>query len=172
MIPLLIRRAEVDDASALSELATRTFREAFGSDNNSEDLDAHLGSAYSVDKQTAEIKSPDVTTLLALQGEELVGFAQIQRSNAPSCVVAERAIELRRFYFINSAHGKGFASKLMQAARQAAFDLGGAHLWLGVWERNPRAIAFYSKSGFTKVGSHIFTVGADRQTDYVFVSSL
>ena len=61
---------------------------------------------------------------------------------------------------------------LMHAAREAAQELGGLHIWLGVWERNPRAIAFYLKSGFVQVGSHVFTVGSDRQTDFVFVSPL
>ena len=61
---------------------------------------------------------------------------------------------------------------LMRAAREAAQELGGRHLWLGVWERNPRAIAFYSKAGFTKVGHHDFLVGGDRQTDWVLLAPL
>ena len=40
-------------------------------------------------------------------------------------------------------------------------------LWLGVWERNPRAQAFYRKSGFADVGSQVFLVGTDAQTDRV-----
>lgn len=60
----------------------------------------------------------------------------------------------------------------MFEVRAAALELGGRHLWLGVWERNPRAIAFYVKQGFTKVGSHDFIVGSDRQTDWVFTSPL
>jgi ribosomal protein S18 acetylase RimI-like enzyme len=58
----------------------------------------------------------------------------------------------------------------MLAVHDAARELGGRHLWLGVWERNPRAIAFYAKSGFVDIGSHDFFVGADRQTDQVFVA--
>jgi ribosomal protein S18 acetylase RimI-like enzyme len=60
----------------------------------------------------------------------------------------------------------------MIKACEAALELGGQHLWLGVWERNPRAIAFYLKSGFEKVGSHDFVVGGDTQTDWVFVAPL
>ena len=58
----------------------------------------------------------------------------------------------------------------MSAVHEAAVELGGQHVWLGVWERNPRAIAFYSKMGFTQVGSHAFYVGPDCQTDRVFVA--
>jgi len=167
-----IRRAALSDAAALAELAARTFTETFASDNSPEDLAAHLRTSYGVPHQTAEIEDRDVTTLLAFQGEEAIGFAQVRRKAAPSCVISERAVELHRFYLIRSAQGKGFAAPLMHAAREAARELGGIHIWLGVWERNPRAIAFYLNSGFVQVGSHVFTVGSDRQTDLVFVSPL
>jgi len=32
-------------------------------------------------------------------------------------------------------------------------------LWLGVWEQNPRGIAFYEKVGFRTVGHHAFLLG-------------
>ena len=83
-----------------------------------------------------------------------------------------RPIELQRFYVDRPAHGTGVAQALMGAARQAAREFGGEHLWLGVWERNPRAIAFYTKAGFRDVGSTVFQVGPDRQTDRVLVAPL
>ncbi len=167
-----IRRATVSDAAALSELAARTFAETFAAENSAEDLDAHLRSAYGVAQQTAEIEDKDVITLLAFQGEELAGFAQVRRRSAPNCIAAERAIELHRFYLVRSAQGTGLAAQLMLAVRSSAQELGGLHLWLGVWERNPRAIAFYVKTGFAAAGSHVFMVGSDPQTDLVLVSPL
>jgi diamine N-acetyltransferase len=172
MTAFTIRRAALADAPELAEIAARTFEETFGTSNSPENLQAHLRSCYGVAQQSAEIADPDVITLLAYRIEELIGFAQVRRKPAPSCVVAERPIELHRFYLARSAHGAGAAALLMLAARAAARELGGQHLWLGVWERNPRAVAFYVKSGFTKVGSHDFIVGNDRQTDWVFVSPL
>ncbi|HEV7767664.1 MAG TPA: GNAT family N-acetyltransferase, partial [Thermoanaerobaculia bacterium] len=70
-----------------------------------------------------------------------------------------------RFYVEHGHHGRGIAQSLMQAAEDAARALGGTALWLGVWEHNPRAIAFYLKCGFGDVGSHPFMVGRDLQTD-------
>ena len=81
----------------------------------------------------------------------------------------DQPVELQRFYLDRSAHGTGVARELMSAVHEAAKELGGRHLWLGVWERNARAIAFYSKMGFAKVGNHSFYVGSDRQTDDVMV---
>jgi diamine N-acetyltransferase len=170
MFPVTIRRAVSSDASALAGLAARTFAETFAAENTPEDLNAHLLSSYGVAQQSVELADPNVLTLLAYRNTELIGFAQVRRTPAPSCVVEENPIELHRFYLERSAQGTGAAAPLMHEVRAAAKELGGRHLWLGVWERNPRAIAFYVKSGFAKVGSHVFIVGSDRQTDWVFTS--
>jgi len=77
---------------------------------------------------------------------------------------------LRRFYVDRPAQGHGVAHALMDEVRAAARGLGGSHLWLSVWERNPRAIAFYAKEGFVDVGSTDFYVGPDRQTDRVMAA--
>ncbi|MBZ0111249.1 MAG: GNAT family N-acetyltransferase [Thermoanaerobaculia bacterium] len=172
MSSVLIRRAEAPDAPLLAEFAARTFEEAFGADNNPEDLEAHLESAYGEAQQGDEIADPDVRTLLAFRSKELIGFTQVRRKVFPACVVAEKPVELHRFYLARAARGTGAAKPLMLRAREAARELGGLHLWLGVWERNPRAIAFYRKSGFAKVGSHEFVVGSDTQTDWVFIAAL
>lgn len=172
MTSVAIRRAEAADAAVLAALAAHTFAETFGADNTPEDLEAHLAASYGVEQQSRELADPHVRTLLAYRNEELIGFAQVRREHAPACVIEAHAIELHRFYLTRSAHGTGAAAPLMRAAMEAARELGGQHVWLGVWERNPRAIAFYRKSGFVKVGSHEFRVGSDRQTDWVLVAPL
>ncbi|HEX7807692.1 MAG TPA: GNAT family N-acetyltransferase, partial [Thermoanaerobaculia bacterium] len=45
-------------------------------------------------------------------------------------------------------------------------------VWLGVWEHNPRAIAFYEKCGFRITGKHPFLLGSDLQTDLVMTREL
>lgn len=172
MSTLTIRRATVADALELSLLGASTFAMTFGADNTAEDLADHLKEEYGVVQQTAELADPDYLTLMAYLGTELVGFAQIRRKESPPCVVEESPIEVYRFYLIQAVQGKGVAMPLMHAVCAAAVELGGRHLWLGVWERNPRAVAFYLKVGFSKVGSHLFVVGSDHQTDWVFTRPL
>jgi GNAT superfamily N-acetyltransferase len=135
-------------------------------------------------QQTAELQNPGVITLVAEQDGALVGFAQIRRHDPPASVTAAAStthsathpaavpVELQRLYLRRVAHGTGLGAALMHGAREAAVALGGTHLWLGVWERNPRAIAFYTKSGFVRVGSHDFFVGDDRQTDWLLMTPL
>jgi ribosomal protein S18 acetylase RimI-like enzyme len=57
----------------------------------------------------------------------------------------------------------------MRKVESEAFARGGRTLWLGVWERNERAKAFYTKNGFIDVGSHVFMVGREAQTDRILV---
>jgi RimJ/RimL family protein N-acetyltransferase len=85
----------------------------------------------------------------------------------PECVDAERAVGLKRYYVKDSWHGKGIASPLLSAVVDAARSMGASHLWLTVWNRNPRAIACYSKVGFRRVGSNTFMVSADPQDDSI-----
>ena len=170
MQSLLIRRGVPSDAAALAEFAARTFAETFATDNRPEDLRAHVESSYGVPQQSAELADPDVVTILAYNGAALVAYAQVRRKSPPSCVTQSQPVELHRFYVDRSAHGSGIARILMGAVHEAAVELGGRHVWLGVWERNPRAIAFYAKMGFTQVGSHAFYVGPDCQTDHVLVA--
>ena len=60
----------------------------------------------------------------------------------------------------------------MAAVDTTARTLGTDALWLGVWERNPRAQAFYRTCGFAVVGTHTFVVGSDPQTDHVMARPL
>ncbi len=172
MEPIRIRRGVPADAPALAAFAARTFRETFAADNRPEDMTAHLASSYGVAQQARELADPDAAALLAFRGETLVAFAQVRRKPPPPCVTQSRPIELQRFYVDRPAHGTGVAQTLMAAVRRAARGFGGEHLWLGVWERNPRAIAFYAKAGFRDAGSTVFLVGPDRQTDRVLVAAL
>ena len=168
----MVRRGVASDAEALAVFAARTFADTFAAGNRAHDMEAHLAASYGVSQQSNELNDPAVITLLAHSGERLVAYAQVRRGSAPACVTHEQAVELHRFYVDRPVHGRGVAGTLMSEVHGAALRLGGRHLWLGVWERNLRAIAFYAKMGFVRVGSHDFHVGSDRQTDHVLVASV
>jgi diamine N-acetyltransferase len=167
-----VRRGVAADAVALAALAARTFTDAFGADNRPEDLTLHLARSYGEEQQRAELTNPGMTTFVAESDRRLIGFAQLREGSAPASVREKKPVELMRFYVAKEWHGRGLAQQLMQAAISDAERRGGTALWLGVWEKNPRAIAFYSKVGFRDVGSQVFVVGTDPQTDRVLIRVL
>ena len=169
---VVIRSGVIADAAALAELAARTFHETFAADNQPEDLALHMARSYGAPQQEQELREPTIATLLAEVNGQLAGYAQLREGTAPACVTAGAPIELWRFYVDQQWHGRGIAQALMQAVEDAACARGARTLWLGVWERNARAMAFYQKTGFTDVGSHVFMLGTDPQTDRILARSV
>lgn len=98
-------------------------------------------------------------------GAGMVGYAQLAPTAAPACIVAAHPIELQRLYVDATWHGAGVGAALLEASFTSARERGHDLLWLGVWEKNPRARAFYARHGFRTVGSHLFQLGSDAQTD-------
>jgi diamine N-acetyltransferase len=162
---MVIRIARREDADALATLADRTFRETFASDNDPGDIDAYCASAFSGETQRALLMDPAIETrLVEDDAGALIGYAQLRDSTAPE-ITGPAPIELWRFYVVRMHHGRGIAHALMESVVAAALARNRRTLWLGVWDRNHRARAFYAKQGFVDVGAHEFVLGKDVQTD-------
>jgi ribosomal protein S18 acetylase RimI-like enzyme len=168
----LVRPGRPSDAGALAAFAAETFVDTYGRYNEPENLRRHLHAAFGPRQQAAELSDPHVATLLAHVGPALAGYAQVRRGAAPGCVAGAAPVELHRFYVQRRWHGLGVARTLLAEARAAAHAFGGRTLWLKVWERNARAIAFYAKQGLVDVGTADFFLGAERQTDRVLALDL
>ncbi len=169
---ITIRRAVPRDAEILAEFASRTYAETFGEFTDPRDLEEFLSSQYGTRQQRVEITSSEIRTLIVENEDQMIGYAQVRRGPVPECVSGEFPLELWRFYIDRPWQGKGAAQDLMKAAKASAIELGGRTLWLGVWEDNSRAIAFYARHGFRIAGTKDFWVGKDRQRDQVMICDL
>ena len=169
---MTIRLATIDDAAVTAELARRTFYDTFAATNDPADMALYLAQAFGIDQQTRELSDRDITTLLVEEGGTAIAYAMVRADHVPDCVTGANPVELWRFYVAREWHGRGIAAALMDRVRIAARERGAQTLWLGVWERNDRARAFYAKCGFTDAGEHIFLFGTDPQTDRVMVTAL
>ncbi|HYE86927.1 MAG TPA: GNAT family N-acetyltransferase [Vicinamibacterales bacterium] len=169
---MTIRTATDADAAVVADLARRTFYDTFAETNDPADMALHLASAYGVDQQTRELRDRDITTLVAEVDGRAIGYAQLRGGHVPDCVTGPEPMELWRFYVDREWHGRGIARPLMDRVKEEARHRGARTLWLGVWERNDRARAFYQKCGFADVGEHIFLFGTDPQTDRVMVTAV
>ena len=167
-----LRIATADDAPALAVFAERTFRETFGPFNRPDDMDAYCAATYAVERQRRELADPRRLTLVVEHEARLAAYGQLLAGAAPECVTGEEPIELLRFYVDKPWHGRGIAHLLMTEVAAAARSRGARTLYLGVWERNVRAIAFYKKEGFRSVGSRPFVLGTKVDTDLLLVRPL
>ena len=167
-----IRRASSDDANLLAELGARTFQQTFAADNTAEDMAAYLALHFSVAQQTAELAHPASIFLIAEVDSHAAGYAKLHAGEPPNEIEGPKPIELVRLYVSQEWLGRGVGEVLMRACLDEARTAGHETLWLGVWERNARAQAFYRKWDFRDVGEHIFQLGADMQRDILMERAL
>lgn len=167
-----IRAATLADAEKLTELAARTFYDAFADMNTAENMKAYMSKAFSVEQVTAELSDPLAKFLLAEIEGAIVGYAKLLPGKIPACVTGPNPIELVRLYVDKNCLGAGVGNDLMQASLDEARSLGHRAIYLGVWEHNHRAQSFYFRWNFRVVGSHIFQMGTDAQMDWLMEREL
>lgn len=91
----LLRAGTLADAQELAGFAARVFADAFGSVTRPEDLQQHSAAAYGPVQQAGELGDPDVATLLAIDGRQLVAYAQLRRNvQPPPCVTHAAPVQL------------------------------------------------------------------------------
>jgi ribosomal protein S18 acetylase RimI-like enzyme len=169
---ILIRRADEPDAGLLAELGARTFLDTFADSTKPEDMTAYLSASFSAGMQAAELADPYSTFFVAETGSAAGGYAKLHAGEAEACVKGLKPVELARLYVLREWFGRGVGEALMKACVEEAQRLGHLTMWLGVWEHNARAQAFYRKWDFRVVGEHVFRVGSDPQIDLIMERTL
>lgn len=167
MKSLTIRQAVPEDAKLLTDLAYTTFWDAFAHHpkNAPDDLNHYMRQAFNQEQITAELADAKNIFLVAEIDGKAAGYSKIIIDNIEPGVTAERPVELSRLYSHKEHLGRGVGQTLMDACFERAKNEDRDVMWLGVWEYNPRAQRFYEKNGFRVVGSHVFQLGKDAQTD-------
>jgi GNAT superfamily N-acetyltransferase len=169
---LTLRTASVTDAKLLSELGARTFVETFAVDNTPENMAAYLAAYFNPQQQAAELSDPHTHCTIAELDGLPVGYSVLCSGKAAACVTGDNPIELVRLYVSKDSIGQGVGAALMKECLHYSTSLGHGVIWLGVWERNFRAQQFYLKWDFEKVGTHVFQLGDDAQTDFLMQRTL
>jgi ribosomal protein S18 acetylase RimI-like enzyme len=160
-----LRLAAPEDSEALALFASRTFEETFGPDNKPADMADYLSKNFSSEIQRREIADADSVLVLAEdEAKVLAGYAHILFKGAE--------VELKRLYVDSGWKGSGLGRILVAEVLRQGTARKGSRVWLSVWERNTRAIAFYRKMGFRVCGSATFVLGDDAQTDNLMELSL
>ncbi len=174
MSEIQIRTATTEDIDMVVELARVTFWDAFAGHpkNAPHDTDEYMTNAFSVERMTGQLSDPDNIFLIAEIDNEPAGYARLVRHSTEDGIVAEKPVELNRLYVHQKFLGLGIGPALMEKCFETGKENGHDVIWLGVWEYNPRAQAFYKKYGFQFAGNHIFQFGSDPQTDLLMQKEL
>ena len=157
--------ADEGDAGMLVELGRRTFHETFAASNKPEDMEAYSGAAFVLDRIVDDLRHPATTYFFAETPTGPVGFAKLEASGPPPCVTGSSPIRLHKLYVSAEAIGTGVGAALMRFGIDWARTACHETMWLGVWEHNHRARAFYERWGFRTVGTETFRLGSDDQVD-------
>jgi ribosomal protein S18 acetylase RimI-like enzyme len=164
---LTIRTATLKDTALLARIGAEMFSETFASENTPENMASYLAASFSPALQAAELTESDSLFLIAEIEGATAGYARLKAGSTETSVTGARPVELVRIYAGSRWLGPGVGAGLMQACLTEAARMGADGLWLGVWERNPRAIRFYQKWGVVQVGTHGFQLGDELQIDWI-----
>ena len=167
-----IRKVTLADIEALQQIGRVTFSETFSDSNSEENMAKYLEEGFAIDKLTKEVCNTASLFYFALLNNQAVGYLKLNTGNAQTEAEVERALEIERIYVLANYHGKKVGQLLYNKAMQVAQELNSTYVWLGVWEKNHKAIRFYQKNGFVAFDKHIFKLGEDEQTDIMMKKEL
>lgn len=161
----LLKKADITNIELLQKIGKQTFIETFAQTNTTEDMDKYLIQSFSTKQLSKELNNPYSCFYLAIINDEVVGYLKVNWSKAQTERHDLQAFEIERIYVLNEYHGKKVGQKLYEKALSLAKNRQSTYIWLGVWEKNPKAIRFYEKNGFVVFDKHTFVLGSDIQTD-------
>lgn len=164
-----IREATKKDAALIADLSRQTFYETFAAQNTPADMEKFMREQFTRSALMDEVGAPGNTFLLAYVNDHPVGYVRLREMVND---VNTDSLEIARLYAATAMMGKGVGKALMQACIDIAHAKKKKRLWLGVWEKNARAIWFYTAWGFEKVGEHDFVLGNDVQCDWIMEKQL
>ena len=160
-----IIKADIFRLKELQVLGRQTFFETFVSGNTEENMRQYLDMEFDKEKMERELSNPESEFYLAQEKNKSIGYLKINFGKTQTELKEKNGMEIERIYVLKEFHGKNAGQLLFDKALEIAKEKKVDYLWLGVWEKNPRAIRFYEKNGFVQFGTHLFKVGADEQTD-------
>ncbi|PAF39306.1 GNAT family N-acetyltransferase [Terribacillus saccharophilus] len=172
MTSINIRKCSIEDLQILQEVSIETFSDTFKEQNSPENMAAYLEKAYTSKKLENELSNASSQFFFIYLNEELAGYLKVNTGDAQSEEMDDDTLEIERIYVRSKYQKQGLGKYLMNKAIEIATELNKKAIWLGVWEKNQNAIAFYNKNGFVKTGAHSFYMGDEEQIDFILTKTL
>lgn len=169
---LTMRECKIEDLSLLHDVSCQTYKDTFELYNTETNMKAYLEQAYNIEKLCGELSNSNSAFYFIYADEKLAGYLKLNEFKAQTDINDPQALEIERIYVTKEFQGKGLGSILINKALDIAITKVRSYIWLGVWENNKKAISFYEKNGFYRIGEHSFYMGDDEQTDFIMRKDL
>ena len=160
------------DIDELRTLSIHTYYETFAALNTPENMEKYLRCAFDREKLRKELEDKNSLFFFLLSGEKLAGYLKVNEAPSQTDVNDPASLEIERIYVSGEFQGEGLGRYLVELAIRMAVERKKKYVWLGVWEKNEKAIRFYKRNGFCQIGTHSFVMGEDVQTDYIMRKDL
>jgi diamine N-acetyltransferase len=160
-----IRKVTIHDLGQLQKIGRQTFFETFAAQNTEENMKQYLDQGFAGEKLAAELNDQNAAFYFATHHHTVIGYLKLNFGPSQTELKDHQTVEIERIYVVKEFHGKNVGQLLFDKAIQIAKQRNAEYVWLGVWEKNPRAINFYKKNGFEEFDKHVFKLGDDEQTD-------
>ncbi|WP_457422789.1 GNAT family N-acetyltransferase [Roseateles sp. P5_E7] len=170
--PPLIRHAQPEDAAAPAAFAAQGFTDTYRGLDDPQEIADYVAEHFQPEVVTRVIQDPACTTLLAWVGEQLADYAILRKAPPPSCVTGPAPLELWRLYLGQGFIGQGLGARVMAEVHAQARGHGAHTLWLGVYDRNVRAVEFYKRFNFAQVGDKEFLFGGRLYVDPIYAATV
>jgi diamine N-acetyltransferase len=168
----IIKKATNGDAALIAGLSRQTFYETFAAYNTKADMDKFMNEQFTTEALINEVEKGESYFYLAYYENIPLGYMRMREGEKRVEFNNRPSVEIARIYAVKEAIGKGVGKALMEQSLKVAGEMKKEIIWLGVWEKNEKAIAFYTKWGFEKFGEHDFLLGNDLQTDWLMMKEL
>ncbi|OBA01744.1 GNAT family acetyltransferase [Bacillus subtilis] len=166
-----IKKCSREDLKTLQEISIETFNDTFKDQNSSENMKAYLESAFSSEQLEKELSTMSSQFFFVYCHHEAAGYLKVNTDDAQSEEMGDESLEIERIYIKKEFQKHGLGRHLLNKALDVALECNKKKIWLGVWEKNDNAIAFYKKMGFVQTGTHSFYMGEEEQTDFIMTKT-
>lgn len=167
-----IKQCTIDDLKPLQDISYVTFNETFKDQNSPKNMKAYLEKAFNLEQLGNELSNPFSKFFFAYVNDEVAGYLKVNTNDAQSEEMGTESLEIERIYIKSEFQKHGLGKLLYNKAIEIALEHNKEKVWLGVWEKNENAIAFYEKMGFVQTGAHAFFMGDEKQTDFIMTKVL
>ncbi|KKB73644.1 MULTISPECIES: GNAT family N-acetyltransferase [Bacillus] len=167
-----IKKCTREDLRKLQEISYETFNETFKHQNSPENMNAYLERAFNLKQLETELSNSFSQFFFVYYHNEVAGYLKVNINDAQSEEMGDESLEIERIYIKNNFQKHGLGKYLLNKALEIAQEFNKKKVWLGVWEKNENAIAFYKKMGFVQTGAHSFYMGDEEQTDFIMTKTI